>query len=320
MTAFKFKLDNLRKNINIFYIISGQNKFSFMSVKKVGILATLGASIAWAFEPIFAKLSYANTDFLKTSAIRAMFVTLVALIYSLITNRADLRINKKQLSILVYIAFAGTLFADLMYLFALTKVPVINAVLIGHMQPIFIIFIGFFYLKEDKLTKFDYAGIGFMVIAGLLVTTKTLKNLSTLKLGTVYDLFVLFATVAWATTGVVARKYLKNMNAGVVTFYRFLIASAIFMIYLVLTSSIVVSNIYQVLIGITVGGGYILYYEGLKRIKAAQSSALELSTPFFAALLGFFVLGELVTVMQVLGIFLLFIGVYFLSAKEKAYS
>jgi len=157
-----------------------------------------------------------------------------------------------------------------------------------------------------------------------LVTTKTLKNLSTLKLGTVYDLFVLFATVAWATTGVVARKYLKNMNAGVVTFYRFLyrflIASAIFMIYLVLTSSIVVSNIYQVLIGITVGGGYILYYEGLKRIKAAQSSALELSTPFFAALLGFFVLGELVTVMQVLGIFLLFIGVYFLSAKEKAYS
>ena len=139
-------------------------------------------------------------------------------------------------------------------------------------------------------------------------------------MGTVYDLFVLFATVAWATTGVVARKYLKNMNAGVVTFYRFLIASAIFMTYLVLTSSIVVSNIYQVLIGITVGGGYILYYEGLKRIKAAQSSALELSTPFFAALLGFFVLGELVTVMQVLGIFLLFIGVYFLSAKEKAYS
>jgi len=290
-----------------------------MSVKKIGVLATLGASIAWAFEPIFAKLSYVNADFLKTSAIRAIFVTLIALIYALITNKGSLKVNKKQLSILVYIAFAGTLFADLMYLFALTKIPVVNAVLIGHMQPIFIVLIGFFFLKEDKLTKFDYAGIAFMISAGILVTTKTLKNLSTLRLGTIYDLFALSATIAWATAGVAARKYLTKMNAGVVTFYRFLIASIVFLIYLISTSSVVISNIYQILTGIVVGAGYILYYEGLKRIKAAQSSALELAAPFFAALLGFFVLGELITVMQILGIFMLFVGVFFLSAREKTY-
>lgn len=290
-----------------------------MSAKRIGILATLGASVAWAFEPIFAKLSYATADFLKTSTTRAIFVTLIALIYALATNKGSLKVSRKQLPILVYLAFAGTLFADLMYLFALTRVPVINVVLIGHMQPIFIVFIGFFYLKEDKLTRFDYAGIIFMIIAGLLVTTRTLANLSVLKLGTIYDLFVLSATVAWATTGVVTRKYLRSMNAGVVTFYRFLIASIVFVAYLLSTSSLVVSNIYQILIGIVVGGGYILYYEGLKRIKAAQSSALELSTPFFATLLSFFILGERVTGMQILGIFLLFVGVCFLSAKEEEF-
>jgi len=290
-----------------------------MSAKRIGILATLGASVAWAFEPIFAKLSYATADFLKTSTTRAIFVTLIALIYALATNKGNLKVSRKQLPILVYLAFAGTLFADLMYLFALTRVPVINVVLIGHMQPIFIVFIGFFYLKEDKLTRFDYAGIIFMIIAGLLVTTRTLANLSVLKLGTIYDLFVLSATVAWATTGVVTRKYLRSMNAGVVTFYRFLIASIVFVAYLLSTSSLVVSNIYQILIGIVVGGGYILYYEGLKRIKAAQSSALELSTPFFATLLSFFILGETVTGMQILGIFLLFVGVCFLSAKEEEF-
>ena len=36
----------------------------------------------------------------------------------------------------------------------------------------------------------------------------------------------------------------------------------------------------------------------LKRIKAAQVSSLELSTPFFAAILGFFVLREFITIMQ----------------------
>ena len=291
-----------------------------MKVKTIGMLATLGASIAWALEPIFAKLSYANADFLETSTVRAIFVTLIALTYAFITNKGNLKVNKKQFSILVYIALAGTLFADLIYFFALTKIPVINAVLIGHMQPIFIVFMGFFCLKEDKLTKFDYAGIFFMIIAGLLVTTKTLTNLSMLRLGSVYDLVVLSATIAWATTGVVMRKYLKDMNAGVVTFYRFFIASIVLVIYVLSTSSVLFSNIYQILVGVIVGVGYILYYEGLKRIKAAQSSALELSTPFFATLLGFYILGELVTVMQIFGILLLFVGVGFLFVREEVHS
>ncbi len=54
----------------------------------------------------------------------------------------------------------------------------------------------------------------------------------------------------------------------------------------------------------------------LKRIKAAQVSGIELSTPFFAAILGFFILGKTVTAMQIVGIFLLFVGIYCLSKRE----
>ena len=70
------------------------------------------------------------------------------------------------------------------------------------------------------------------------------------------------------------------------------------------------------ILGIIIGIGTILYYEGLKRIKAAQVSALEFSTPFFAAILGFFILREFVTIMQIIGILLLFVGIYYLSKKE----
>jgi len=290
-----------------------------MGLKKTGVLAILGASLMWAVEPILAKLAYANSDYLQTSAIRAIVVALTALLYALFTNKGNLKVTKKQLPKLVYIAVAGTIFADLLYFFSLTKIPVINAVLIGHMQPIFIVLIGFFILKEDKLTKFDYLGIFIMITAGVLVTTKTPENLSIIKLGTVGDIYVLLATVAWATTAIVMRKYLKQLNAGVVTFYRFSIASAIFIVYLLLKSSLVLSNIYQVLIGLIVGAGTILYYEGLKRIKAAQVSALELSTPFFASVFAFLILRELVTVMQISGIVLLAVGIFFLSRKEEAY-
>lgn len=286
-----------------------------MNSKHIGVLAVLLSSVMWAIEPIIAKSSYETSDFLQTSAIRAIFATLIALIYLTITNKASIRINKQQLSTLVYIAIVGTLFADLMYFFALTQVNVLNAVLIGHLQPIFIILIAFLVLKDDKLTKFDYIGILLMMISGLLVTTSTIRNLLNLKFGTLGDLLVLSATIAWATTAIAMRKYLKGMNAGAVTFYRFLFASLFFVFYLFLTSTVGIENIYQVLVGVVVGIGTILYYEGLKRIKAAQVSGLELSAPFFAAVFAFFILGELVTTMQIVGLFLLLVGIYFLSKK-----
>ena len=86
--------------------------------------------------------------------------------------------------------------------------------------------------------------------------------------------------------------------------------------YLSLTSTIGISNIYQILVGISIGIGTILYYEGLKRIKAAQVSGLELSAPFFAAILGFLILEEPLTSIQIMGILLLFVGIYYLSKKE----
>jgi len=87
--------------------------------------------------------------------------------------------------------------------------------------------------------------------------------------------------------------------------------------YLGLTSSLIITNIYQVFIGVIIGIGTILYYEGLKRLKAAQVSGLELSTPFFAAILAALFLNEFITGMQIIGIALLFVGVYFISKKEK---
>jgi drug/metabolite transporter (DMT)-like permease len=288
-----------------------------VNTKHLGVVTILLASIMWAIEPIFAKLSYGNSDFLHTSAIRAIVAALTAFLYIVLTRKSPLKVTRQQLSPLIYIAIVGTLVADFMYFFALSQVPVINAVILGHMQPIFIIALGFFLLKSDTLTKFDYLGISLMIIAGLLVTTRTVENLFAFKFGTLGDLIVLSATIAWATSAIVMKKYLIAMSAGVITFYRFFFPALIFTMYLGLTSSLIIANIYQVLIGVIIGIGTVLYYEGLKRLKAAQVSGLELSTPFFAAILAFLFLNEFITSMQIVGIALLFVGVYFISKKEK---
>ncbi len=290
-----------------------------MDTKRIGVLAILAASVMWAVEPILTKVAARNTDFLQIAATRSLVSALIAFGYVCLTNRARLSVPRRHVPQLVYIGVAGTVVADLLYVLSLTKIPVINAVLLGHMQPIFIVLIAFFFLREDRLSLFDYLGILMMVVAGLLVTTKTPSNLLALRLGSSGDLLVLVATFAWATTAVVMRKYLRELNAGVLVFYRFLIGAVVFVSYIVATSAVSVKSAYQVLVGVVVGVGSVLYYEGLKRIKAAQVSALELSTPFFAAALAYFLLGESFTAMQLVGIVLLVPGIQFLSRKEEAY-
>ena len=288
-----------------------------MNARSIGILSVLLASLLWALEPVLAKLSYQNSDFEHTLAVRAILVTFTALVYVAMTNRGNLRINRRQLSALVYVAFAANVFGDIAYFLALTRIPVVNAVLIGNMQPIFIVIMGFLVLREERLSKFDYLAIVVMVTAGFLIATRSLENLMAFRLGTYGDLVVLSATVAWSTTTIAFRKYLREMNAGVVTFYRFLFASLVFAAYLVSSSGFAAVNMYQIMIGIVVGIGTILYFEGLKRNKAAEVSSLELSTPLFAAVLGFLILGELVTQIQIVGMSLLLIGVFLLSRREE---
>jgi len=288
-----------------------------VNTKQLGVATILLASIMWAIEPILAKLSYQNSDFLHTSAIRAMVAALIAFLYIIVSRKTSLRVSHQQLPPLIYIALVGTLVADFMYFLGISQIPVVNAVIIGHMQPIFIIALGFFFLKTDTLTRLDYLGITLLILSALLVTTRTMENLYALRFGTLGDLIVLIATVAWSTSAIVMKKYLTKMDASVITFYRFFFPSLVFAAYLGLTSTLFIANLYEVAIGVIIGIGTILYYEGLKRLKAAQVSGLELSTPFFAAILASLVLNEFLTSMQLLGIVLLFGGVYLISKKEQ---
>lgn len=286
-----------------------------MQVKTVGVVTILGASVMWAIEPVVTRLSYENSNFIHTSAIRSFVITVMALIYAIAINGSTLLIKRNKIPPLLYIAIGGTLCADLLYYYALSHVLVLNAVLVAHIQPLFVILIAFFMLKEEKLKRIDYISIVCMIGAGILVTTRTMERLKGFEFGTVGDALVLCSTFIWATTAITVKKYLEPLHAGVITFYRFLISSTFFLMFLLATSSLFLSNGYQIIVGLVVGAGTLLYYEGLKRMKVAQVSSLELSSPFFAAALGFFAFGEGVTLMQAGGMFLLILGIFLLSKK-----
>ena len=246
-----------------------------MQKKVVGVIIVLAAAVMWAVEPVIAKLAFEQkSDVLITSTIRAIGVSFVALLYLLIRPPKSFKVQKSEFTVLFYIAIAGTVFADGLYLYSLTLIPVVNAVVLGHMQPLFIVLFGVLFLTSDRLNKYDYFGIFLLMIAAIFVTTQTLENALSLRFGSMGDLLVLFATIAWASTAVVMRKYLTKLHAGLITFYRFALSGLVYGCFTLFFSDGIIS-LYALLIGLVVGVGTILYYEGLKRLKAAQVSGLH---------------------------------------------
>jgi len=81
---------------------------------------------------------------------------------------------------------------------------------------------------------------------------------------------VLAATVAWASAAVVMRRFVRGMHAGVITFYRFLVASVAFVVYAGLTSGIAIASVYQVLVGLVVG---LRNHSLLRRIETGKDRA-----------------------------------------------
>lgn len=287
-----------------------------MNQKIVGVSIMLAAALMWAVEPVVAKLAFQQqSGVLLTSTIRAVGVSIVAILYLLIRRPKTVKVKSSDFTVLMYIALVGTVFADGLYLYSLTMIPVVNAVILGHMQPLFVLLFGIILVTSDTLNKNDYFGIILLMIAAVFVTTQTIENALSLRFGSFGDLMVLFATVAWASTAVAMRKYLTSLHAGLITLYRFGIAGIVFGVLMIFTSDGLFSY-YSLIVGFVVGIGTVLYYEGLKRLKAAQVSALELTAPFFAAVIGFMVLEETVTMFQFIGMILVLIGVWFISRHE----
>lgn len=288
-----------------------------MDKKHLGMAFVVIAALLWAFESFFAKLAYkGNADFLQTTALRSVIVVIVALAYILFT-RSSFKVSKKEFSAVFVMAIIGTVFADVLYFYCLTKIPVVNALLIAHLQPIFVVLLAFIFLREEKLTAYEYIGIALLVIAGIVTTSGSFGNLMGFRFGTIFDWLIIFSTIAWAATVILARKYLTSLSSGVIVFYRFLIAGIFVILIAFFNSSLGFTNIFQILVGLSVAVGLIFYYEGLKRIKGADASALESFAVFFAAILGFVFLNEGITLFSIFGIVLLFAGTYVLTLKSR---
>ncbi len=284
------------------------------SQRALGILFGMGAGAVWAIEAILGKLLLQSLTFIQVAASEASFATLTASLY-ILARRERVNVDERGIRHLLVVGLVGTVLAPLAYFFGLQQTLAVNAALIAHLQPLIVAVLGFYFLKE-KLHKNDFVGGILIITAAVLITSRTMDNLVSARIGNFGDLMVLFATFCWAIVAIPGKQLTKEVSSIVIVGYRFLISSLVFIPVLLCLGQLAFSSIHQALLGTLVGVGYIFYYEGLRRMKAAHVALAELSSPLFAAVFAWRFLGEVVTSVQVVGALLLMLGLC-IMAQEK---
>jgi drug/metabolite transporter (DMT)-like permease len=198
-------------------------------------------------------------------------------------------------------------------------------VLIQKLQPVFAISLAAILLKE-KLQKEFYLWAGISLFGAYLMTFGLrLPALNSGDKTPIAVLFSLIAAISFGSSTVFSKRALKNVGFEMGTYLRFLISSFVMILIVLLTGdyqSISKVSDFQwivfLIIAFTTGGPAIfLYYYGLKSVPASVSAICELSFPLTAVLLEYFVHGNMLDLVQWIGVFLLLFGILKVSSLSK---
>lgn len=187
--------------------------------------------------------------------------------------------------------------------------------------PVFMAILGRFILKE-RLGWLKTLGI-FLAFGGvLLVVSKgDLSSVSVGRFGAPGDKLILVSAVNWAVFSVLSRRGLKSYPAGLMIFYvmtlGWLFTSLLFFAG---------ANIAEVtrltfngwlgiaFLGVFCSGlAYIAWYDALQALSAAQTGVFLYIEPLVAVVVAFFVLGEPITLISLLGGGVILFGVWLVN-------
>jgi drug/metabolite transporter (DMT)-like permease len=285
--------------------------------KSTGILFTFLASVGYGVAPFLTKLAFQigyNEYFLVLA--RCVITTIVLFIY-MKKRKVNFYLNKNTL---LHILKIGILGHGLMIIFLLKSfqyIPTGISIAINFIYPILVMLGMILFYHEKISSKKILASIisvmGIYLIVGLAESNSVnlLGFLMALLSGILYAYYILQ----------ISNSPLRKVNSIVLTYYISLINIIPFFLGSVLTKSF--SNAFTLhgimlilLISLIASTGIILFNIGLQIISAVTASIISTMELLTTVVLGVVVLNEMLSLSQLIGIFLIALSVIYIAKLE----
>ena len=289
-----------------------------MNDEQKGILFTILASISLGFNYIAAKLLVDLINVETMSTIWFAFASLMYVVFFALKRIKIFEIIKKNLRIVLIIGILATI-GSMFWTYAISFSGPNKVSFIFQFNTVFTVFLGIIILQE-RFGKIESLGV-LTAIIGVLVLTYSGDKLNFLS-----TVFTLAAAFCYSLANFIAKLNVKKVDPMVLAGGRSFFVFLLFLI-ISLTTGRVQTDIPNIAFGYAFLGaltgafiGFTFFYKALEKIKISKVITIRSIDPLFTTMFSFFILSIMPTTSQLVGGFLIIIGVVILSLyKEKIY-
>jgi len=254
--------------------------------------------------------------------IRLTLATFTLLILLLIFDRKRIIISLGDLPYFIVLGFVGVAGMQFTYYYTISKIHVGPAILIQYLFPAWVTLYAFFFQKQpfhkEKIASLLLAVLScYLLVGGYRIDLLRLNKIG-IASGIVSSLFNAFYTLY-------GEKGLKKYDPWTLVLYGFGFGAVFY--WILISPMKVISEgysfkIWMAFLYIAIFSTLIpfgLYFKGIERIRATRASITATWEPVVAGVTAYFVLGEALFPLQVLGGIGVIAAIMLLQmAKEKA--
>jgi drug/metabolite transporter (DMT)-like permease len=260
----------------------------------------------------------------RLTQIRTMGAFLVLFLYVYLKNKQSLRINRKELPILIAFGLFGFAAVNLFYFLAIQRLNVGVALIIEFTAPIWIV-LWMRFIQKKIVSKLMWWGL-VIGLTGLVLIAQVWRGLTLDGLGVIFALLDAFALALYFLVG---EKLVGVKSSEATMAWGFGVSSAFFAIIqpwwsfpfaelgrvVELTgrlAGVSIPTYYLILWIIVLGTAvpYFLVLNGLRGLSAATSSSIGMLEPVFGGIFAWIFLYEKLTFIQSVGAVVVLIGIY----------
>jgi drug/metabolite transporter (DMT)-like permease len=281
------------------------------SIVTVLLLASFGANA------VAVKISFTGIGVYTSAGIRFALAALFIIIWIRATGRS-LAISSRNLKRALILGIAFTIQLSLFYK-GISLTTATRAILIGNLQPFFLLFFAHFFIPGDTFTLRKLAGL-LLGISGIILLINPQSVLSGAHNNG--DVMILGSTVLWAATAVYIKLIIEEMLPSHIVLYQLLFSAPLFLLEGFLWDTTMISHIDGAVIGsmlfqsaVTGSLGFIAWNTLIKKYGTVALHSYLFIMPIAGVSLSWLLLGEDVTTLVFASLALVVAGIIVVNSK-----
>lgn len=288
--------------------------------KSFVILFLILANLFWAGNYVFGKYVVNEMSPLQMTFTRWILAIFLLFPIAHLIERPDWKKVWQQWKVLLIMGILGIISYNFFLYWALEYTTSMNAALVNSINPAVIVLFSSLLLKE-RISLKNGIGLVISLFGVLLVLTKGhLQQILHLEFNK-GDLLMIVTILIWTFYSIIGKKLksIPPISATVVSVLLGLVSLLPFVIFsdfnYDLSTPAIVGILYIAIFPSV--GSFIFWNSALRHINASQAGIYLNLIAVFTAFLSL-LLGQPITIVQVIGGILVFIGVYLSSSKDKS--